>query len=334
MLEMETALAILKEAGIRASQLSLEPLKEGPLNKIYKLTWESGFAVLWMDGNSDLSFERRSIQLQWVYSQMTELNLPVPQIIYPTTFMPGQLVEYLLLTYLPGEQLGKVLSKSDPKQQLALADLAGKALANMHKTTTANIENIRQRAFLLGGKNRYGNPFEPGYGAGGWVEHVENQLETQLKSLRKITSTLFIERIARFVEDRRSLWAAPGHWGKVGLVHNDFTPNNILVQPDLNNTWAISGIVDFEWSLIGPPEMDFAKLEAYGYPQLETNSQTQAYQEAFLNGYGQIEALRPNHAELVAVYKLLFFLFWTNLENSWGNTAGVKNTLQQIKNIL
>lgn len=87
--------------------------------------------------------------------------------------------------------------------------------------------------------------------------------------LSQITSNM-LSKINYYLDKYRDLF--PGENEK-HLVHADFDPTNILVD-NVNDTWKITGVLDWEFSFSGSPLWDVANMLRYAHkmpPQFESS---------------------------------------------------------------
>ncbi len=76
------------------------------------------------------------------------------------------------------------------------------------------------------------------------------------------------------------------------LVHADFDPANIFVK-NINNTWKVSGILDWEFSFSGSILHDVANMLRYAHQMPST------FQNAFLNGLNQGEMFLTENWQII-----------------------------------
>ena len=73
-------------------------------------------------------------------------------------------------------------------------------------------------------------------------------------------------------------------------------------------------MIDWEWAYIAPPETEFVRLEAYGYPKFSSLRIKRIYKEAFIAGYEEINPLSKHHEQLIKIYRILFHMYWAKIE--------------------
>lgn len=78
-----------------------------------------------------------------------------------------------------------------------------------------------------------------------------------------------------------------------GLIHNDYRPGNVF----FDNNDSISGIIDFDWSCIGPIIKDVAlAVVEWSFPDGANEPNWEVF-EAFLNGYNSVSNRKLNRAD-------------------------------------
>jgi len=100
--------------------------------------------------------------------------------------------------------------------------------------------------------------------------------------------------------------APPEAWTQSRLVHAEYKPWNLLVLRTPAG-WAISGVLDWEFSFAGPPRCDFGIFLRYS-ARMPTE-----YVEGFLEGYRAAGGNMPPDARTLARLIDLVSL-WTFLE--------------------
>jgi len=149
---------------------------------------------------------------------------------------------YLLTERLPGERLDLVLPAADTAMIEALADSVGRVLGRLSGMP------FRRGGAFTGPDLSVAD--HPGMSADltGWVEQHQSS-----GPLSRWT-----------VDDRRGLLevAASGdellcEVGRVCLVHSDFNPKNLLVDP---KSGRVTGLVDWEYAHAGLPYTDLGNL--------------------------------------------------------------------------
>ena len=70
----------------------------------------------------------------------------------------------------------------------------------------------------------------------------------------------------------------------VGLIHNDYHPENVFFKTDT----AINGVIDFDWSCIGPTIKDFAHgVVGWSFPDSAKEPNFETF-DTFLEGYNAV----------------------------------------------
>lgn len=180
--------------------------------------------------------------------------LPVPRIVdvrAPHGEQPGLLVT----ARLPGQRLDLVLPTASVDQRVALGVSLGRVLA-----TLSGIPMLRVGMFD-GPDLRLGDGLPSG-GLGGWARHfrdggrLASWHDDDWHSLMSLA-------------DNAEILLDGGDWGdkeveaarsRRVLVHSDFNPKNILVDPA---TAEVTGLLDWEFAHAGSPYADIGNLTRF-----------------------------------------------------------------------
>lgn len=171
--------------------------------------------------------------------------LPVPRVLDARLTPPPGMPPFLLFEHLPGVRLDEVLPRADDRTRtrlgVAVAEVAV-LLAGIPFAAGGTFEglDLRVRSFpaengtvAMAGSLLAG-PF------GGTLGPAEHRT------------------LLRVAEEAADLVAAPG---RTALVHSDFNPKNLLVDPELG---TVTGLVDWEYSHAGSPVTDAGNLLRFG----------------------------------------------------------------------
>jgi hygromycin-B 7''-O-kinase len=141
---------------------------------------------------------------------------------------------YLLMTQLPGRRLVDVWPLLDARDRDALADTLGEAVAALHALDVTPLQALP-------------GPAWPAFVAAQRASAVERQR-------RRGLAPHWLAQIDAFV-DR---WAAPPSHQRV-LLHTEIMREHLLVESH-GDGWRLSGLFDFEPSMIGEPDYEFASI--------------------------------------------------------------------------
>jgi aminoglycoside phosphotransferase (APT) family kinase protein len=144
----------------------------------------------------------------------------------------------LVTSYLPGVRGDLLLADLDEPGLTTLGTRLGEVLV-----TLAGIAMLQAGPFI-DGRLTVGR-FEGADGLEGWVEQHESALEWPVAEL---TGLRAVARRAQELLDGV---------GRVCLVHSDFNPKNLLVDP---GTLRVTGLVDWEFAHAGNPFTDVGNL--------------------------------------------------------------------------
>ena len=169
--------------------------------------------------------------------------LPVPEVLEVRRADPSAGTPALLVTsWLPGSRLDEVLPTADERLAATIGRNLGELLARL-----AQMPMLRDGMFL-DGELRIG-PMPPE--AADLLSWVDSQLdgapltawqEADRRGLRELADR------AQAIVDRTS---------RSCLVHSDFNPKNILVDP---GTGEVTGLLDWEYAHAGSPFTDLGNL--------------------------------------------------------------------------
>lgn len=111
------------------------------------------------------------------------------------------------------------------------------------------------------------------------------------------------------------------------LVHADFDPANILVD-NVDNTWKVSGILDWEFSFSGSVLCDVANMLRYAH-QMPSN-----FQSAFLEGLKSCGITLPENwritVHMLNILSLLDCLKRSNSHNRPNQCADIRELIRYI----
>jgi aminoglycoside phosphotransferase (APT) family kinase protein len=168
--------------------------------------------------------------------------LPVPRVLDAQVDQVGGDPTYLLTERLPGINLQDFLTTADDRQRESVGVQLGELLVR-----------LSGMPFLSFGEFHGSELRIESFGSGGLAQWLNHHVESfglsreQVDSLRKV-----IDR----AED-----LADSGVDRFCLVHSDFNPKNLLVDPD---TARITGLIDWEFAHAGTPYADLGNLLRFG----------------------------------------------------------------------
>lgn len=186
--------------------------------------------------------------------------LPVPRVLEAVTVPggPGR-PPFLLLEALPGDRLDLVLPAADEPLRRRLGEAVAGVLVLL-----ATERMPRAGMFVDAALDP--EPFPPGAG-------------DQVGFLDAHRSAPFFAELTG--AERAALRAVAGHardvaagTGRTALVHADFNPKNLLVDPA---TGGVTGVLDWEYAYAGAPLADVGNLLRFEADPVFTGAVAQAY---------------------------------------------------------
>jgi len=211
--------------------------------------------------NADENEDRKNCFLResTLYSAFAKLNIPAPEAIAIDINKNKVPYYYIINTYIPGDILSSVYASFSEEEQREIAFKIGKLLKHIHSLQPQDIDDIYDVLdWQKPWKETIVKKFEKTYGE--FNEH-KNFLSVEDRKLVEQTFSQFKEQISE-------------NDIPVGLIHNDFHANHIVVQNK-----EIKGVIDFEWASFGDPLWDLQKLPIF------TTDGTFSVKD-FLRGYG------------------------------------------------
>ena len=206
-------------------------------------------------------------------------KLPVPELL-DIWEGDNEITGALLLSYIKGEPL----SDKNPVSK-DLSYQMGKLLGELHKNSLKNYGELTVEHDKNGKKTE-------------WWYFLKRKFKMWINECKEIMDPSFLEKcIKKFDLMFENLPPAEPPCA----VHGDFRPGNILVSRNNN----IEGLIDFESSRSGSPNMDFTKIKLHVW---DKNKGTK---EAFIQGYKGAKKLPPIEKTLD------FYLFY----NGFGGVA-------------
>ncbi len=193
--------------------------------------------------------------------------LPVPEVLEVRRAAGDGMPALVVTSFLPGERAELVLPTLDSAQLATVGANLGRLLARL-----AAIPMLRAGAFVDGDLR-----IEP-FDAGGndltaWVAEHAERLE------------LTPGELAGLDEVAEAAQADLDGVRRVSLVHSDFNPKNLLIDPE---TLEITGLVDWEFSHAGSPYADLGNLLRF--------ERAPALVDAVLGEYAALSGEAPERA--------------------------------------
>jgi aminoglycoside phosphotransferase (APT) family kinase protein len=194
--------------------------------------------------------------------------LPVPEVLEVRRADPDAATPGLLVTsYLPGERLDVALATADEPLRSAIGEQLGRLLARLAQMPML-------RAGLFADPELRIAPMPPG--ATDLVEWVDSHAEDTALAEWQAADLDALRKIADEAQVRLETV------DRVCLVHSDFNPKNLLVDPD---TGVVTGLVDWEFAHAGNPFTDLGNLLRFERDPVLVESVLAAYR----SGLGRLD---------------------------------------------
>ncbi len=176
--------------------------------------------------------------------------VPAPVVLHASPDPDGDTPPYVIETWLEGQRPDAVI-EADPALARAVGVALGRAAASISTQTFGH------SGFLTAAPSLRVGASLPGFEA-----YIVACFEEQGGAAR--TGEAFAKRVVSFV--RENLAYIPSDLDGVSLVHGDFKPSNLLVDPDDGH---LTGVLDWEFAFAGSPLFDLATLlrESAGLPR-------------------------------------------------------------------
>jgi aminoglycoside phosphotransferase (APT) family kinase protein len=188
--------------------------------------------------------------------------VPVPEVLEVRRAAPASDLPALLVTsYLPGERADLLLPRLDDRRRAELGAHLGDLLADLGGMPQLKAGPFVDGDLAVGSFTADGEP--PLDGLPAMVQLVESSLgwwtPEELDGLREVA-----------VEAQALLDTV----GRCCLVHSDFNPKNLLVDPD---SLAVTGLLDWEYAHAGHPFTDLGNLLRFERDDVFTDAVLEAY---------------------------------------------------------
>ena len=186
--------------------------------------------------------------------------LPVPRVLEAVTVPGGaDRPPFLLLEALPGDRLDLVLPAADPPLRRRLGEAVAGVLVLL-----ATERMPRAGMFLDASLDPA--PFPPG--AGDQLGFLDAHLSAPFFAGLPAAERDALRSVAAHARD-----VAAGT-GRLALVHADFNPKNLLVDPA---TGGVTGVLDWEYAYAGAPLADVGNLLRFESDPVFTAAVAEAY---------------------------------------------------------
>lgn len=266
---------------------SIKCLHSSGRTKVYEATFRNKLSVivkLFPSANEKTVIHKFSYEKS-VYAKLTEVGIPVPQIVRSCESPRDVGMPYCIMTKLEGQRADEVLQHTNDCEDIKILQALGMALSKIHQIEAPWAGSV----LVESGISRHAD----------WWQYLAWMLQrfgsgSQLSSDKKQAIQYLAQAIPRITGPIR-----------LTLVHNDYAFHNILLKQFVNS-WEVSGILDVEWAFYGDAEWDLACF--YWYLRQDYGQYHQMF-ENFRSGY-YVSCAEPAvlQFEKMKVYSLLRML--------------------------
>lgn len=298
--------AILRAHGLPLAETITRP-QDGMNNPIYII---NEALVIRFDGLTSFTgaeYDTRFRAEEWVYRQLHEAGLPVPEVLAVDERCTLAPLPYMLMRRLPGEAV-IVSPELSLHQRRAVAHDLGQTLARMHNVTTFDRFG-RWHQFQDGTAwpRWTDGPLAKFHFYADWIERLGSADMDAVRDMRALMDEVrpYLEQVTSSV-----------------ITHRDAHPGNVL-QAD----GRLTGLIDFEWWMAADPASDFAitdQWEAYG----------EGCEAAIYDGYTAIRPLDAGHHLKARAYTALRHFDEIAEYLDAGDEAHSREAAQGVRNVL
>lgn len=259
----------------------------------------------------------------WVMKHFADKNIPIPNVYASDISRKVFPFDYMVMQKLEGKQLDTIWETLSPDDKKEIAVLLGKFIAKIHTITFDRFGRIGQDGIVHRKEfsfRKQGTKIEKNQ----WTKTV---LQDAFKELVGLISLNMItpeqsSAITAYLHQHKDL---TNHCESV-MIHNDVVFSHIFVTKD--DSWKITGIIDFEFANAYAREFEFIKFHREGL--LDDN----AFKDALFEGYGR-ENLHPNFDEAVGFYRLVRDIGFAHYVATAGNidasTKAISGILDKVR---
>lgn len=220
-----------------------------------------------------------------IYQRLRTTDLPVPQVLGLDTSHHIVPYDVILLERLSGERGLHVWPLIDGETRKQLSHSLGAALASVHNQRFLHYGGYNEESKKLGNHDN-------------WRSYL---LDKAAESLIALWQCEGLPAMMLYgVEDFLMRAVVPAR-PTPSLVHGDFGLHNALFSRGKKG-WHLSGLLDFEWALVGDPEYEFAT------GLLVEPDEVNPIVVPFLQGYRTTRDLPNGWEQRTYIYRLIYHL--------------------------
>lgn len=271
-------LKLCRKHGFEAEKA--EPVLTGKFNQTFTIWLKDNRKIILRiapcDKEGFLFYEKRMMKQEPAIHKVVleKTNIPVPGIFVFDDSRKHIDRDYLIMEHMEGQSLSEAVMVHD--KQNSVMNQTGRYLQELHEKCTAD------RYGYLGNHNC----MEP---ADNWC----NAFETMWNKLIEDIGSCGVYTKDEEIKARQALYRNIAFFERdmpASLLHMDIWSQNILVDEN----GIVTAIVDWDRSLWGDPEIEFAVLEYTGFSN-----------DAFWQGYGK----RPIMDEAYYIRRIFYYLY-------------------------
>ncbi len=247
-MNVEDIRKILSSSDLELSGYQVHRVNSAHSNSVYRLSDElspEGPTYYVKDYSQIHDRTERSLtEIATINLLREKTKLPVPE-SYLLTDSTSNII-CLLQKESPGIPLSEILYSADNTQTRSLIEQSAQILAQIHQVTSDSYGGV-----VTESGQRYST----------WQACFADNLRTKLgfAERNKILGLSHVD----FFEKRLKSQTFDEH-GHPTLIHGDFEPRNLLVDPE---SLTITGILDFEFARFWQPEWDLTRINATSFPE-------------------------------------------------------------------
>lgn len=260
-IESEDQLTALKKDPAASQTLLEEVAARIGLDRSQVETFSEGSAIVGAVGDQVLKVfapfdgEYAATEAKVLSFLTDRLPIPTPSFLGAETIDGWHLVS---MGRLSGVPLATVWDKIDSPSRLQLAREIGRGIAALHALDPTPVDGIPPA----------------------WGPFIEKQREGVVERQRKLgLDASWLAQLEPFLAA-----VDPGEsasWGRRSLLHTEVMRDHVLVEREAGgDDWRLSGLIDFEPAMIGPPEYELASVGLF------VSGGDRALFAAFLDGLG------------------------------------------------